>query len=125
MQLRQPPYLYLHGLIIDYTFQWTYNTAAFCSIQTQCSITSQHPSQACLSHLIHQTDVFVILGDEDYCVRYATVQRHKNFVRQTRIIEFKGCVVRTGGGLISLADSINIFLYFCTVMFASRHVEII
>ena len=42
-----------------------------------------------------------------------------------RIIEFGGCVVRTGGGLIFLADSINIFLYFCTVMFASRHVEII
>ena len=42
-----------------------------------------------------------------------------------RIIEFRGCVVRTGGGLIPLADSINIFLYFCTVMFASRQVEII
>ena len=62
---------------------------------------------------------------------YNELKKKSEFIKETerefitRIIEFRGCVVRTGGGLIPLADSINIFLYFCTVMFASRHVEII
>ena len=58
----------------------------------------------------------------------ATIWIFYNFQTQTRIV-FKettwGKCNPNRGDLISLADSINIFLYFYTIMFASRHVEII
>ena len=38
---------------------WTDKTVAVCSIQSQCRITWQHPSHACLSHSIHQPARFV------------------------------------------------------------------